>query len=77
MALTLTGCVTSGKALRPAYPELPADLRVCFDQTVPAPAQGPVTKAGVIKLIAALKRSDASKTDCGKRLIIFYDNVSK
>lgn len=76
LALTLTSCVTSGLT-KPSYPELPADLRVCFDQTVPVPAKGPMTKGRVIFLISALKRTDAVKTDCGKRLVAFYDNVSK
>ena len=78
MALTLSGCATSGsKIVAPSYPELPADLRVCFDVTVAAPKAGPMTKAQVIAKIAELKRSEAQKTDCGKRLISFYDSLSR
>lgn len=33
-------------------------------------------KKRVIYLIAALKKSESQKTDCGKRLIAFYDNLS-
>ncbi len=74
VALTLTGCVTSGP-IKPSYPELPVDLRVCFHETVPAP-KGSMSKGQVLNLIAALKQSETSKTDCGKRLVAFYDNVS-
>jgi len=76
MLVTLTSCVTSGTA-RPTYPVLPADLRVCFDQTVPAPTKGPMTKGRVMFLIGALKRSEVKLSDCGHRLVTFYDNVSK
>jgi len=76
MALTLNGCASFGvKQLPPVYPELPADLRICFDQEVPRPAQGPLNKKGVIALIAKLKQSETTKTACGHRLIQFYDNL--
>lgn len=74
MALTLTGCATSG-LVKPSYPVLPADLRVCFNETVPAP-KGPMSKGQVLNLIAALKESETAKTDCGARLISFYDSLS-
>ncbi|QWK78610.1 hypothetical protein [Ochrobactrum sp. BTU1] len=78
LALTLSGCATFGTKLSaPVYPELPADLRLCFDKEVPQPKQGPLTKKQVIALIASLKTSEAEKTACGKRLIAFYDNLSK
>lgn len=76
VALTATGCATSGSSLRP-IPVLPADLRVCFDSTVPAPKPGPMTKSDVFRLIAKLKLSETEKVECGKRLIAFHDNISK
>jgi hypothetical protein len=77
VALTLSGCATSGnRIVAPTYPELPADLRVCFSTQVAPPAAGVMTKKRVIFLIAALKKSETEKTDCGKRLIAFYDSVS-
>lgn len=77
MALTLSGCATSGnRIVAPTYPELPADLRVCFSTTVAPPSVGVMTKKRVIFLIASLKKSESEKTDCGKRLIAFYDNLS-
>jgi hypothetical protein len=56
---------------------LPADLQVCFDKKVPAPERGTKSKAQLIQLIAALKRSDDAKSDCGRRLIAFYENLSR
>lgn len=77
MALTLSGCATSGnRIVAPTYPELPADLRVCFSTTVAPPSAGVMTKKRVMNLIASLKKSESEKTDCGKRLIAFYDNLS-
>ncbi|MER8421854.1 hypothetical protein NKG95_28935 [Mesorhizobium sp. M1423] len=77
MALTLSACATSGaKFAKPHYPELPADLRVCFETQVAPPSSGVMTKKRVIFLIAELKKSETEKNDCGKRLIAFYDNVS-
>lgn len=77
LLLTLSGCATFGnKVVAPAYPALPADLTVCFDKQVPAPKAGSLSKAQVIQLIAALKKSEAEKTECGRRLIAFYESLS-
>lgn len=64
--------MTSGAAVfnRPAA--LPADLAICFDNSVPAPAPGAKGRAEVIRLIAELKLSEAEKIACGKRIIAFY-----
>lgn len=74
VTLTLTGCAAFGPT-EPPLPPLPADLGVCFERTVPAPAQGPITKEQVINLIADLKRSETEKTLCGQRLITFYESL--
>lgn len=75
-ALTLTGCVGSGTSVRSLVrPNLPSDLRVCFDRLVPEPPAGPLTKAQIIALVTSFKKSEASKSACGKRLIAFYDNL--
>lgn len=73
----LTGCAASGTdpGARSPLPPLPADLGVCFNDTVPAPAEGPMSRAEVMRLIAALKQSETSKTMCGKRLIAFYESL--
>ncbi len=75
LLLTLSGCVTSGNKA-PGYPVLPADLKVCFNTQVPAPKAGSLSKAQVIQLISALKKSEAEKTECGRRLIGFYESLS-
>lgn len=75
VALTATGCATSGSSLRPLT-VLPADLRVCFDRSVPAPKPGPMTKSDVFRLIAKLKLSETEKVACGKRLIAFHDSLN-
>lgn len=74
-ALTLSGCGTFGtsKLVKLNLPPVPADLVVCFDSTVPAPAAGPMTKGRALTLIAALKLSEATKTACGQRLLKFYE----
>lgn len=59
--------------MRETLPPIPADLKVCFDSIVPAP-KGALNKSEVIELIASLKLSEADKTACGKRLIVFYES---
>lgn len=56
-------------------PDIPADVRICFSTIVPAPKAGPMTDGDVLRLISNLKRSEASKTACGRRLISFYDDI--
>ncbi|QOV06118.1 o-spanin [Rhizobium phage Pasto] len=76
-ALILTGCATSGKIpVEPKLPPLPADIKVCFEDEVPAPKPGPLTKGQAMDLIASLKLSEFSKTMCGKRLIAFYESFA-
>ena len=76
MALTLSGCATSGRFAAPNYPELPADLRICFDTIVGQPAVGPMDKKRVLSLIGKFKASETEKVDCGHRLITFYDTLA-
>lgn len=79
MGVMLTSCASFGpkQVYNPSLPEIPADIRICFETTVAKPKAGPMDKPAVFKLIAALKKSEAAKTDCGKRLIQFYDNIQK
>lgn len=55
------------------YDRLPADLKVCFDQLVPAPeaSKSQMTSFEMFTLVAALKRSEMEKASCGKRLLEF------
>lgn len=73
LLLTLSGCANSGRDRPTHLAPLPADLPSCFEAQVDAP-QGSLSKAQVMLLIANLKRSDAEKTLCGKRLIEFYES---
>jgi hypothetical protein len=69
MLLTLSGCATSG----PRLPPVPDDLNTCFDYLVPAPNEGPLTKAQIVDLIGQLKASELEKSHCGKRLLNWYN----
>ena len=73
---SLTGCATSGINTPLLYPELPADLRLCFDSAVAKPKAGPMTKAEVLALVSKLKLSETEKIECGKRLVAFYDGLA-
>lgn len=76
LALTLTACASSGRGLKPGkLPPIPAGIETCLTATTPAPRAGAMSKAQVFGLIAALKKSEASKTACGKRLIKFYEGL--
>lgn len=77
LALTLTGCASSGAIPKPraAPPPIPAGIEACLKATTPPPKAGPMTKADVFALVAKLKKSEAAKTACGKRLILFYETI--
>lgn len=53
-------------------PPPPADIHACFLHSVPQPAQPPRTRRQAFDLIAALKESETRKSQCGLRLIAFY-----
>ena len=74
--LTLTGCAGSGSKEplpQPTLAPVPVDMRQCFSSLVPKPPAGEMTKQQAFALIAALKRSELMKSQCGKRLIEFYE----
>ena len=72
IALTLGGCVTSGSNGTSLAP-IPGDIVTCFDSIVPAPKKQELTKKDIVRLIGDLKKSEMSKSQCGKRLIGYYD----
>lgn len=73
LALTmLTACENSGDG-RITLAHLPGDIRLCFDKLVPAPPAGALSRQQIVQLISDLKRSELAKSQCGKRLIGFYD----
>ena len=72
------GCAGSSIVrTRPAIPEVPADLQVCFEWRVKVPgAPGtPLTAEQTHRLVTALWASDANKTRCGRRLLAFLSNL--
>lgn len=73
-ALMLTGCATSGVS---RLPMLPSGYLACFNQMVPRPPPGNLTQRQVFDLIAAFKRSDQAKSQCGRRLIAFYETLAR
>lgn len=72
--MILTGCVTSSAKL-PELPAMPADLPACFKRLVPEPKAGAMSKTDVYRLIAALRRSELEKAQCGSRALDFFDNL--
>jgi hypothetical protein len=67
----LSGCDANNPPITLA--PVPGDLRTCFGQFVPAPAPGKMNARQVAALIAALKRSELAMSQCGRRLIAFYE----
>lgn len=76
LLLLLIGCANSGDAPAQSHlPPPPADLRPCFEELVDAPAEGALTVAETLRLIAALRHSEVEKSLCGERLLDFYENL--
>lgn len=78
--MTLTGCGHSGQAAknnRIRLAAIPADIRTCMAKEVPAPLPGSMSRAEAATLMAAFRKSDISKSQCGQRLIGWYDAQAK
>ncbi len=73
--MTLTACVPSG-ATKLGLPTLSGEYDRCFSAKVAQPNAGNMTKKQVVALIAALKKSETAKSQCGKRLISFYEGLA-
>jgi hypothetical protein len=73
---TLTACVPSGSN-RIELPALSGEYDRCFAAKVPQPNPGNMSKKQVVALIASLKKSETAKSQCGKRLIKFYEGLQK
>jgi hypothetical protein len=78
MPLTLTllsACVTSSPSLKfVELPDVPVDIKQCFDKLVPAPKQATMTTKQVLVLIAKLRRSELEKAQCGKRVVSMWED---
>lgn len=55
---------------------MPTHLRTCFQHVTGLPA-GDWTAAQTAEVIGRLRKSELDKTDCGKQLLQFYDDVAK
>lgn len=71
--MTLTGCVHSGTSA--SLGPLPADLKTCFDRIVPRPGQPgtELTRQQIWRLVGDFRKSEIAKSQCGKRLIAWYE----
>ena len=57
-------------------PAVPQDLRECFAGVTGLPPGAEWDRATVVSTIAKLRSSELSKTDCGRRLLKFYDDLA-
>lgn len=76
-SLMLTACAASSSGVRlDAIPQVPPDIRVCFDTLTPRPAgEGALTVGEVYDLVAQLRTSELRLSRCGKRLINWVDGL--
>ncbi len=72
--MMLTGCATSGA---PKLQKLPAEYAECFGDLVGVPPPGSMSQAKVFAIIAALKKSELAKSQCGMRLIQYYEGLAR
>jgi hypothetical protein len=77
---SLTACATSPKYVAAAtgLPAVPAELRVCFDEVFKFPGKRGTgfSNEQAVAIIGGLRGSELEKTDCGRRLLAFYDDVA-
>ena len=59
-------------------PPVPVDLRLCFNSVFMFPGDRGVawTNEQTVAIIGGLRGSELEKTDCGQRLLAFYDDVA-
>lgn len=71
-----TGPVLAQKAA--GLPPVPSELRVCFDRVFQFPGEKGTgySKEQTVAIIGGLRGSELGKTDCGRRLLAFYDDVA-
>jgi len=55
---------------------VPLELSQCFDDIVPAPKAGGMTRQEAYALIARLKKSETKMSQCGKRFEIWYQTLA-
>lgn len=83
---SLTGCATFGNsassisaASAANLPPVPGYLRRCFNEVVVIPGERgtPLTREQAVTTLGELSASELRKTDCGRQLLAFYDDVAK
>lgn len=55
-------------------PDVPRDVRQCFERLVPAPKAQTMTTKQVMTLIVDLRKSELEKAQCGKRVISMWED---
>lgn len=74
-SLFLASCTTVPVAIPPKpLAAVPDDLRVCFERITDLPATKIWSAEVSGETITKLRKSELGKTDCGKRLLKFYDD---
>ena len=77
LLMTLTNCASSGQApskgTKIRLSDIPPDIRACIQKEVPAPLAGEMSRERAAQLMAAFRKSDYAKSQCGKRLMGWYD----
>jgi hypothetical protein len=77
LSLMCASCATSGrppsKGTAIKLADIPPDIRACLKREVPAPLPGEMSREQAAQLMAAFRKSDYSKSQCGKRLMGWYD----
>lgn len=73
----LTGCANKfGGSSEVVLPAVPTELTQCFNDKVPAPKAGPMSRQQVYDLIAKLKKSETKMSQCGNRFELWYEALS-
>jgi hypothetical protein len=71
----LGGAPVASKDHRVDLPPVPADLKTCFVGVTTLPPEAQWDAVTTTKVIIDLRKSEAEKTDCGRRLIRFYEDL--
>lgn len=77
LVAVLAGCTGRNAVVAPGLPPVPPALEACFDRTVALPTEDDWTGETVTRVIGELRRSELSKTRCGKQLLAFYSDLRK
>ena len=80
----LTGCASTGtkriQVLDPgpgkiSNPEIPADLKTCFNHLTGFPEGATLSRKQIADLLLKVRRSEIEKSKCGRRLIAWYNAI--